>query len=183
MVKGRRFGTLGNSLILVLAATLGFGALSMATSSGVIDGCYGNTTGILRVLSSGDTCRSSETSISWNQQGPAGPQGATGPQGPAGGLSGWEEITQETSSNSDVVKQLNTLCTPGKTVVSGGYSYNVTGGTVDLVGARTKIIVDESISYHGSDHSQDGWTVQAISSDPNLIWSLDVKAICVNSAP
>jgi hypothetical protein len=47
-------------------------------------GCVNNGSGILRVLQPGESCRSNETQISWNQtgpEGPAGPAGATGPQG------------------------------------------------------------------------------------------------------
>jgi hypothetical protein len=47
-------------------------------------GCTNNGSGILRVLQPGESCRSNETQISWNQtgpEGPAGPAGAMGPQG------------------------------------------------------------------------------------------------------
>jgi hypothetical protein len=67
-------------------------------SNGVINGCYQKDVGNLRVIdsSAGDSCRPSETAISWSQtgpQGPAGPAGqpgskgdtgATGPPGPPG---------------------------------------------------------------------------------------------------
>lgn len=59
--------------------------------NGVIHACYSNNTpllgngsGAVRIIDSAATCKSNETAITWNQQGPAGSQGPTGPQGPAG---------------------------------------------------------------------------------------------------
>jgi hypothetical protein len=58
---------------------------------GVIHGCYARSGGSLRVIDASVTnCKSTETSLDWNVQGPQGPagppgsQGATGPQGPQG---------------------------------------------------------------------------------------------------
>jgi hypothetical protein len=61
---------------------------------GVISGCFKSQNGQLRLIDPAtDSCRPSETAISWSQSGPqgppgptgpAGPQGPTGPQGPAG---------------------------------------------------------------------------------------------------
>jgi len=50
----------------------------------VIHGCYAKSGGTLRVIDAGVTsCKSSETSLDWNVQGPAGP---AGPEGPAGAV-------------------------------------------------------------------------------------------------
>jgi hypothetical protein len=56
------------------------------TGTGMINGCYGKQTGILRVIDAeaGKTCLSIETPISWNQKGPAGPQGLAGNRGEQG---------------------------------------------------------------------------------------------------
>jgi hypothetical protein len=58
---------------------------SIPGPGGVIHGCYGKS-GRLRVTdtSTGQSCRKLETSLTWNQAGPAGPPGARGPQGPQG---------------------------------------------------------------------------------------------------
>jgi hypothetical protein len=83
---------------IVGAGALGAAGIAVASipgQGGVINGCYNNTNGSLRVIdsSAGDTCKTSETAIQWNQvgqqgpvgpQGPQGPAGPTGPQGPAG---------------------------------------------------------------------------------------------------
>jgi hypothetical protein len=53
-------------------------------SSAVIIACANKTSGQLRIVASARLCKSYETSVSWNQEGPPGPKGATGPQGPTG---------------------------------------------------------------------------------------------------
>jgi hypothetical protein len=75
---------------LAVAATFavaaGIGYAAIPGSSGVINGCYGKLTGILRVIDAeaGKTCTSFETPISWNEQGPKGDQGIAGPKGDPG---------------------------------------------------------------------------------------------------
>jgi hypothetical protein len=50
---------------------------------GVISGCYSKSGGSIRVIDSSVTnCKSNETAISWNKEGPAGADGAAGPAGP-----------------------------------------------------------------------------------------------------
>ena len=50
---------------------------------GRIHGCY-DRDGRLRLISHTSACRCGETSIAWNQQGPAGPVGPPGPKGNTG---------------------------------------------------------------------------------------------------
>jgi hypothetical protein len=79
------------ALLALLAALSGVAYAANNRTASVIQGCYSNSTGTLRVASS---CERTETAISWNQDGPAGPAGpvgpagqpgAVGPAGPAGG--------------------------------------------------------------------------------------------------
>lgn len=78
------------ALASVTAFALGGGVAyaSIPDSAGVIHACYVKSGGALRVVDS--ACKSSETSLSWNQNGvpgpagPAGPPGAPGPAGPPG---------------------------------------------------------------------------------------------------
>ena len=67
----------------VVGGAIAFGAVG---GGGAINGCYDKTNGNLRVLVPGakNSCRRSESRISWNQQGPAGATGAVGPAGPGG---------------------------------------------------------------------------------------------------
>jgi hypothetical protein len=71
-----------------VAAALAAGGIAYAQipdPSGVIHGCYAKSGGALRVIDNSVTnCKSTETSLNWNQTGPAGPAGPAGPQGPQG---------------------------------------------------------------------------------------------------
>lgn len=79
---------------LALFAAAGVAYATIPDGNGVIHGCYTKSGGSLRVIdASVVNCKSTETSLNWNVQGPQGsqgPQGATGPQGPTGpqGLAG-----------------------------------------------------------------------------------------------
>ena len=74
------------SLTVVALAIAGVASASIPGPDGVIHGCYTKKNGTLRVIDLGvsATCSSSESAISWNQQGPQGPGGAPGPAGPTG---------------------------------------------------------------------------------------------------
>ena len=71
-----------------VAAALVFGAVAFASipdANGVIHTCYGKSGGTLRVIDATNTsCGGNETSLNFNQQGPAGAQGPAGPAGPQG---------------------------------------------------------------------------------------------------
>lgn len=71
----------GAAAIFVVGAGVAWAAIPGST--GVINGCYGERTGILRVIDSeaDAACLNSETPISWSQQGPQGERGPQGPQG------------------------------------------------------------------------------------------------------
>jgi hypothetical protein len=76
-------------ICLAIAGLCGVGAtvaFGVASSPGVINGCVNKKTQVLRIVKSASACKSGETPISWNAQGPQGSQGATGPQGPAGAV-------------------------------------------------------------------------------------------------
>ena len=78
------------ALLTALVVGLATGGAAMAVVGGssaadeTIKGCYRKSTGALRVLPKGETCKKSELAISWNKQGPAGRTGQTGAQGPKG---------------------------------------------------------------------------------------------------
>jgi hypothetical protein len=73
--------SLALSLLALLLALSGVAYAANNRTASVIQGCYSNSTGNLRVASS---CERSETAISWNQDGPIGPAGLAGPAGQAG---------------------------------------------------------------------------------------------------
>jgi hypothetical protein len=74
------------ALLLVLAVGVGGGYALAASSSKTITVCADKKTGVLHLKTRG-RCKSSQTRVTWNQQGPQGvqgAQGAPGPQGPTG---------------------------------------------------------------------------------------------------
>lgn len=78
----------GAAVFAVAAILGGVAYAAIPDGNGVIHGCYDSTNGNLRVIDpSVSKCRTSETSLNWNQTGPAGavgPQGPIGPVGPQG---------------------------------------------------------------------------------------------------
>ena len=62
----------------------GGGAAYAATTNDVIQGCYHNQTGAVRVVGQASQCKNNESSIEWNKQGVQGETGPVGPQGPIG---------------------------------------------------------------------------------------------------
>jgi hypothetical protein len=72
------------SLAVLFLPFLG-GTAALATTT--VHACYDKGTGIVRIVSAGALCYSTEQAVSWNEEGPTGPKGATGatgPEGPAG---------------------------------------------------------------------------------------------------
>jgi hypothetical protein len=78
--------TAGIAALMLGGGTAAYAATaSIPGQGGVIAGCYVKSGGTLRVIdSSVTTCKKNETSLDWNQTGPAGPAGLAGPTGPAG---------------------------------------------------------------------------------------------------
>ena len=70
-------------LALVLALGAGGGYAMAASNNKTITVCADKNTGVLHLKTRG-RCKSSQTRVSWNQQGPQGVQGAPGPQGSQG---------------------------------------------------------------------------------------------------
>ena len=71
--------------VLVLAIG-GMAWASVPGADGVIRGCYDARSGAVRIIdvAASHSCRSNETSMDWNQKGPAGPVGPAGPAGAIG---------------------------------------------------------------------------------------------------
>jgi hypothetical protein len=76
------------ALVTVVSLALpGTSTAQQPPTPDVIRACVQQTTGIVRLVGTGDSCRATETLVTWNVegiQGPAGPQGPQGPQGIAG---------------------------------------------------------------------------------------------------
>jgi hypothetical protein len=71
------------ALLVVLVVGVGGGYAVAASNTKTISVCADKKTGILHLKTHG-RCKSSQTRVTWNQQGPQGATGAQGSQGPSG---------------------------------------------------------------------------------------------------
>jgi len=72
-------------LLAVACTTMIGSAFGAIPTAGVITGCYLKSGGTIRVVDpAATTCKSNETTIEWNVQGPMGAAGATGATGATG---------------------------------------------------------------------------------------------------
>lgn len=85
-IKRRVQVALAALALLIIGAGVGH---AMSEQSPIY-GCYsvedakGEASGVLRIVGGSDDCASTERSLSWNTEGPAGPAGSAGPAGPKG---------------------------------------------------------------------------------------------------
>jgi hypothetical protein len=80
-----RPGALLIGVVLGMAMLGGFAIARAHGGDGTkVHACVSNASGIVRVVSSEETCRGTEYALDWNIHGESGPAGETGPQGPAG---------------------------------------------------------------------------------------------------
>jgi hypothetical protein len=109
----------GLALGIAIGIVLAGGTVALASipdSAGVIHGCRNNKDGSLRIIDTdaGQTCKSSETALPWNQTGPQGPAGPAGPPG----LSNVHVVTV---LYPDYSGQIN--CPTGETALSIAFSF------------------------------------------------------------
>src|SRR6266516_2580782 len=82
VVARRRAAWLIVACVGMLALVGGAAASIPDSTTGVITGCYSNTSGSLRVINyPTQQCTATETRLPWSQTGPQGPAGPQGPQG------------------------------------------------------------------------------------------------------
>jgi len=78
-------GVAGFTAVVVVSAGVAYASVP-SQSDGTITGCFSRSGGALRIIDreAGQTCKSGEMQITWNQVGPQGIAGPTGGPGPAG---------------------------------------------------------------------------------------------------
>jgi hypothetical protein len=69
---------------LVAGVALVATAPGRAMAQGVVHACVQKSSGQVRVLAAGESCRATEVGVDWGLAGPRGAQGPAGPQGPTG---------------------------------------------------------------------------------------------------
>lgn len=159
-------GKLGRRSFRLLAVSAGIlavaGGVAYATipnsTTAVISGCYGKTTGLLRVIDAqaGKKCTILEVPISWNQKGEPGDdglpgadgedgtdgaQGPPGPQGPAGTFSG-------TLTSPNGLYSL-ALTNAGAELKGPGGSVKIDVGSVNVTGLGPVVVKGSAISLNG----------------------------------
>lgn len=85
-------GVVRTAMVAALAFSIGSSSIALGlVVGGVVEACYNNATGVLRLATATRPCMTAEsygylreTAISWNQVGQPGATGATGPQGVPG---------------------------------------------------------------------------------------------------
>lgn len=199
------------ALGVLALALFGVSYAAIPGSDGVVNGCYAKTDGLLlghskgdlRVVDSGESCRSYEIALSWNQQGlkgapgPQGLKGDPGLQGPKGDpglpglkgdmgdpgpqgpveVSGYERVTTRTASNGDPITVAFAQCPEGKVAIGGGATAQAdgSGARVFLYGAGPAGAVSEG------DPRPNGWSAGAQDVDGNAaFYTLYVEVLCAN---
>jgi hypothetical protein len=82
--SGRLRATFVAAAAVVGLAGGAYAALGAGSAAGTIRACASTKTGELRLLRTGQSCRRTESAVSWAQRGPMGLPGATGPPGAQG---------------------------------------------------------------------------------------------------
>jgi hypothetical protein len=183
---------------MLVAGFVGFGSRALFASipdaNGVLHGCYTKSTGTIRVIDdSVTTCKSGETSMSWNIAGPQGPQGApgtagtqgpAGPAGPAGssGVSGLEIVTSDTTVSGLAGGIASLLsCPAGKKAIGGGVApkpFYESAGTIHQ--ALNTSNVAYAIQSSAPDPTGTGWRIDLIFFDPHTgEQDITLYAVCI----
>ena len=84
LTRKRVATVVAGAALVVTGAAIGVTSNAYTDANGVYHGCVGQGSGILRVLAAGESCRSNEVAIDWNQTGPQGLQGEVGSAGSSG---------------------------------------------------------------------------------------------------
>ena len=101
---------IGGVVVLLLAVGV---TVALAAASD-INACVKNATGTIRIIGEGESCKSNELPLSWNNQ--------EGPQGPPGVLGFYHrESTPYTVINLNQQATASAECDPGDIATGGGY--------------------------------------------------------------
>jgi hypothetical protein len=119
--------------VLVVSAGIGVASGAIPSGDGTISACHAKLAGVryLRLIDTqaGETCKGSETKLTWNQKGakgdpgPQGPEGDPGPQGPKGdpGLGTLNLRQALGTAEPGQTQQVDSFCEPGERVTGGGF--------------------------------------------------------------
>jgi hypothetical protein len=127
----RRSTRLGLEAALLVGVVAGAAHALTGSSPATINACEQSVSGNIRIVPSAGGCRTNETALSWNTEGPTGPQGpsgATGPQGdtgapgPAASVAITQVATQPQVIPAHQTTFLYAVCPADAVAISGGFS-------------------------------------------------------------
>jgi hypothetical protein len=148
------------AVVVAVALVAGAAAVAYATAavtstpSTTIQACQNDTNGLLRVVSHPGDCRTGETPLSWNVQGPQGEQGPPGPPGPpgpagAGGPLAYAHVlangTLDTSRSSNNVLGVTRTLVTGSTGCGGTCGFPVYCVDLDVQPNNVVATVENSV--------------------------------------
>ena len=165
--------------LLLASGAVAFAAIPNPTT-GVISGCYTNSTPhVLRVIDTVRTskCPSGTTAINWNQTGPQGIQG------PAGGVSGetyvQNEVEFQAGQTPPILESGTAYCPSGDVATGGGYGISGSMGIGGEATERWIPVFDYAVTSSGVPH---GWVVSldetGTAGNPQLNYILNVFVYC-----
>jgi hypothetical protein len=124
------------------------------TPGATIQACQNDTNGLLRVVTDATACRTGETALSWNVQGPQGEQGPPGPPGPpgpagAGGPLASAHVlangTLDTSRSSNNVLGVTRMLVTGSTGCGGTCGFPVYCLELDVQPKNVVATIENSV--------------------------------------
>lgn len=120
--------THARSLATLAVACAGFvaGPAPAFAADSTLSACIGKQTGVMRYTDAGTGCRSGETLVTWNVQGPQGVPGPQGPQGPTGGQTMINAVVNHDGSIAASAVPPGATLTVAR-VAAGSFTVNVTG--------------------------------------------------------
>jgi hypothetical protein len=120
MKISKRFVVISALLVVVL---VGGATWALANDDNTIYACV-SPAGTIRIVDDADSCRSQETLLEWNIEGPEGPQGDPGPQGdqgPPGVLDFYTVSSALIAVGSGEERTAYVRCVVGDEVTGGGF--------------------------------------------------------------
>lgn len=160
----------------VVGVIVGSSALAaIPDAGGVIHGCYNPARqGSVRVIDTdaGQTCKATERTLNWNEQ---GPPGLTGP-----GFSGTYNVTTQINiAPGPVPTAVSARCNPGDLLLDSFYSTSPFPAPADM----SQVITTWSVWGEGAAYvsTEDSWEYQVIvRSEPGTAdaFTLTVRAVC-----
>ena len=122
MLRLKKRLLLVGAVLVVGGAAVAIAYAAIPSGGGVITACYMKSSGALRVIDAGQSCKNNEQNLSWNIQGAKGDPGETGETGEQGlpgpsGLAGIHAILQGYTNEQGAFLQ----CPDGEVALGGGY--------------------------------------------------------------